>query len=100
KGVKTINVTDKTGSLVGLLDVTEKEDLMITCESGVTIRMPVTQISEQGRATQGVKLIRVDEGDAIAAITNLEHEDEENGNGHAENGGEPAAGESPESAES
>ena len=64
------------------------------------IRMPVTQISEQGRATQGVKLIRVDEGDAIAAITNLEHEDEENGNGHAENGGEPAAGESPESAES
>lgn len=100
KGVKTINVTDKTGSLVGLLDVTEKEDLMITCESGVTIRMPVTQISEQGRATQGVKLIRVDEGDAIAAITNLEHEDEENGNGHAENGGEPATGEFPESAES
>jgi len=79
KGVKTISVTDKTGSLVGLLDVTEKEDLMITCESGITIRMPVNQISEQGRATQGVKLIRVDEGDAIAAITQLEEKEEENG---------------------
>ncbi|HTE13410.1 MAG TPA: DNA gyrase subunit A, partial [Chitinophagaceae bacterium] len=59
KGVKTINVTDKTGSLVGMLDVHQKEDLMITCKSGVTIRMPVIGISEQGRATQGVKLIRV-----------------------------------------
>jgi DNA gyrase subunit A len=77
KGVKTINVTDKTGGLVGLLDVTEKEDLMITCESGVTIRMPVNQISEQGRATQGVKLIRVDEDDAIAAITQLDEQEEE-----------------------
>lgn len=77
KGVKTINVTDKTGGLVGLLDVTEKEDLMITCLSGITIRMPVNQISEQGRATQGVKLIRVDEGDAIAAITQLDEQEEE-----------------------
>ena len=59
KGVKTINVTEKTGALVGLLDVTENEDLMITCVSGITIRMPVLSISEQGRATQGVKLIRV-----------------------------------------
>ncbi len=76
KGVKTINVTDKTGSLVGLLDVTEKEDLMITCVSGVTIRMSVASVSEQGRATQGVKLIRVDDGDAIAAITKLDEEPE------------------------
>ena len=76
KGVKTINVTDKTGSLVGLLDVTEKEDLMITCVSGITIRMSVSSVSEQGRATQGVKLIRVDEGDAIAAITKLDEEPE------------------------
>jgi DNA gyrase subunit A len=45
---------------------------MITCKSGVTIRMPVSGISEQGRATQGVKLIRLDEGDDIAAITNLD----------------------------
>ena len=76
KGVKTINVTEKTGSLVGLLDVTEKEDLMITCVSGVTIRMSVSSVSEQGRATQGVRLIRVDEGDAIAAITKLDEEPE------------------------
>ena len=76
KGVKTINVTEKTGSLVGLLDVTEKEDLMITCVSGVTIRMSVSSVSEQGRATQGVKLIRVDEGDAIAAITKLDEQEE------------------------
>lgn len=72
KGVKTINVTDKTGGVVGILDVAQTEDLMITCKSGVTIRMPVSGISEQGRATQGVKLIRLDEGDEIAAITNLD----------------------------
>ena len=77
KGVKTINVTAKTGGLVGLLDVTEKEDLMITCVSGVTIRMSVASVSEQGRATQGVKLIRVDEDDAIAAITQLDEKEEE-----------------------
>ena len=79
KGVKTINVTDKTGSLVGILDVTQTEDIMITCKSGVTIRMPVSGISEQGRATQGVKLIKLDEGDEIAAITQLEDQ-VQNGN--------------------
>ena len=77
KGVKTINVTEKTGSLVGILDVSPEEDLMITCKSGVTIRMPVSGISEQGRATQGVKLIRLDDGDDIAAITNLNDREEE-----------------------
>jgi DNA gyrase subunit A len=71
KGVKTISVTPKTGRLVGILDVSEKEDLIITCKSGVTIRMKVADISEQGRATQGVKLIRIDEGDEIAAITKV-----------------------------
>ena len=81
KGVKTINVTGKTGKLVGILDVTEKEDLMITCKSGVTIRMKTNNISEQGRATQGVKLIKLDEGDEIAAITKLDDE-EANGNGN------------------
>jgi DNA gyrase subunit A len=75
KGVKTINVTDKTGSLVGILDVTEKEDLMISCKSGVTIRMAVAQISELGRATQGVKLIRVDDGDEIAAISRIDEDE-------------------------
>jgi DNA gyrase subunit A len=76
KGVKTINVTDKTGKLVGILDVAESEDIIITCKSGITIRMKVSQISEQGRATQGVKLIRLDEGDEIAAITKITIEDE------------------------
>ena len=97
KGVKTINVTDKTGSLVGILAVATIEDLMITCKSGVTIRMPVSGISEQGRATQGVKLIRLDEGDEIAAITQLtdqenngKEENEEEGNQQPDSGGDNA----------
>jgi DNA gyrase subunit A len=77
KGVKTISVTGKTGSLVGILEVTAKEDLMITCKSGITIRMGVSSISAQGRATQGVKLIRLDDGDEIAAITKLDIHDQE-----------------------
>lgn len=82
KGVKTINVTEKTGKLVGIVEVSEKEDLVITCKSGVTIRMKVADISEQGRATQGVKLIRLDEGDEIAAITKIVDQE----NGEQENG--------------
>ncbi len=77
KGVKTINVTGKSGPLVGILEVTAKEDLMITCKSGITIRMGVSSISAQGRATQGVKLIRLDDGDEIAAITKLDIHDQE-----------------------
>jgi DNA gyrase subunit A len=76
KGVKTISVTEKTGKLVGILDVTPKEDLMITCISGITIRMSVEKISEQGRATQGVTLIRLEEDDQIAAITKLDEEED------------------------
>jgi DNA gyrase subunit A len=94
KGVKTINVTEKTGKLVGMLDVAEKEDLIITCKSGVTIRMKVADISEQGRATQGVKLIRLDEGDEIAAITRIEDQEQivngdDNGNIGDNVNGEP-----------
>ena len=74
KGVKTINVTGKTGKLVGILAVNDSDDLMITCKSGVTIRMKVADISEQGRATQGVKLIRLDNGDEIAAITRIDEQ--------------------------
>jgi DNA gyrase subunit A len=77
KGVKTINITEKTGALVGLLSVEEKDDLMITCESGVTIRMKVESIREAGRATQGVKLINIDEGDKIAAIAAIREQEEE-----------------------
>ena len=89
KGVKTISVTEKTGKLVGILDVTEKEDLMITCISGITIRMSIAQISEQGRATQGVKLIRLDEDDAIAAITNLDEMEEPTGGDSTETTSNP-----------
>ncbi len=92
KGVRTMNVTAKTGRLVGLLDVGEQEDLMITCVSGITIRMGVASIRPQGRATQGVKLIRLDEGDEIAAITSLaelEAAAEENTELPAEDGGAP-----------
>ncbi|MEO6834158.1 MAG: DNA gyrase subunit A [Chitinophagaceae bacterium] len=78
KGVKTINITPKTGALVGLLAVEETDDLMITCKSGITIRMKVAAIREAGRATQGVKLINIDEGDEIAAIARInEQEDDE-----------------------
>jgi DNA gyrase subunit A len=95
KGVKTINVTPKTGKLVGMLEVSPKEDLVITCKSGVTIRMKVSDISEQGRATQGVKLIRLDEGDEIAAITKIEDQAVENGdangNGDTNGGGNDEA---------
>jgi DNA gyrase subunit A len=76
KGVKTINVTEKTGSLVGILDVSQNEDLMITCVSGITIRMSIAQISELGRNTQGVKLIKIDNDDEIAAITSLDEDKE------------------------
>ncbi|ANH81232.1 DNA gyrase subunit A [Niabella ginsenosidivorans] len=76
KGVKTINVTEKTGPLVGLLDVDETQDLLITCKSGITIRMPVSGISELGRATQGVKLIRLEDDDQIAAISKVDEQEE------------------------
>jgi DNA gyrase subunit A len=74
KGVKTINVTEKTGNLVGILYVKEVEDLIITCKSGITIRTGIVDIREAGRATQGVKLIRLDETDEIAAISQIEEQ--------------------------
>ena len=79
KGVKTINVTEKTGSLVGILYVKETEDLIITCKSGITIRTGIIDIRAAGRATQGVTLIRVDNGDEIAAISQIEEAEPENG---------------------
>ena len=77
KGVKTINITEKTGDLVGLLAVEENEDLMITCKSGITIRMKVKNIREAGRATQGVKLINLDKGDEISAIARIQEQEED-----------------------
>ena len=68
KGVKTLNITEKTGKLIALKDVTEDKDLMIINKSGITIRMAVSDIRVAGRATQGVKLINIREGDSIAAV--------------------------------
>src|SRR6478736_498316 len=91
KGVKTINVTEKTGKLIGILDVDEKEDLLITCRSGIILRTSVSNIKEAGRATQGVKLIRLDDGDEIAAITKLDKAVEEVDINENEAGDLPAA---------
>jgi DNA gyrase subunit A len=102
KGVKTINITEKTGALVGLLAVEEQDDLMITCKSGLTIRMRVQDIREAGRATQGVRLINLEEGDEIAAIARIEEqegaEQEENGEPTAETPDAPAAPEASDEA--
>ena len=77
KGVRTLNITEKTGALVAIKNVTEDNDLMIITKSGLTIRMAVTDIRLCGRATQGVKLINIREGDSIAAVSVVAHEEEE-----------------------
>ena len=77
KGVKTLNITDKTGSLVAIKNVTENDDLMIINRSGLTIRMAVSDTRVAGRATQGVKLISLREGDAIAAVSVVAKSEEE-----------------------
>jgi DNA gyrase subunit A len=77
KGVKTLNITPKTGRLVGFLAVDETDDLFITCVSGVTIRTSIKNIRAAGRATQGVKLINIDEGDEIAAVAKIAEQEED-----------------------
>ncbi len=77
KGVKTLNITEKTGKLVAIKNVTDENDLMIINRSGLTIRMPVADIRTAGRATQGVRLINIKEGDAIAAVSVVTKTEEE-----------------------
>ena len=77
KGVKTIDITEKTGPLVAIKNVTEDNDLMIITKSGLTIRMSVSDIREAGRATQGVRLINIREGDAIAAVSPVAKSEED-----------------------
>ncbi len=77
KGVKTLNITEKTGSLVAMKNVTDENDLMIINRSGITIRMAVSDIKVAGRATQGVRLINIREGDSIAAISAVNKTEEE-----------------------
>ena len=79
KGVKTINVTEKTGSLIALKDVTDNHDLMIITQFGNILRSPVSALRVMGRATQGVRLINLRENDIIASVACvLVSEEEEN----------------------
>ena len=77
KGVKTINMTEKTGSLIALLDVTDDDNLMIINRSGLTIRLDVSTLRVMGRNTQGVKLINLRNDDAIAAVAKVSGTKEE-----------------------
>jgi DNA gyrase subunit A len=77
KGVKTINVTEKTGNLVSIKDVTDKDDLMIINKSGIVIRIAMSSLRVMGRATQGVRLITLKGNDAIASVTKVEHDEDE-----------------------
>ena len=84
KGVRTINITEKTGKLIAIKDVTDEDDLMIINRSGLTIRLAINTLRVMGRATQGVKLINLRKNDTIAAVTKVQHEepeDENNDNG-------------------
>jgi DNA gyrase subunit A len=96
KGVKTINITDKTGNLVAIKAVTDANDLMIITKNGITIRINVSDLRVMGRATQGVRLINISESDSIAAVTKVDHEDEEeslNGESNGESNTGSAEGE-------
>lgn len=89
KGVKTLNITEKTGNLIGIKDVTDENDLMIILKSGMAIRMHVADLRVMGRATQGVRLIKMSDKDEIASIAKVERdEDEEELNGEEGMGGE------------
>lgn len=75
KGVKTLNITEKTGNLVAVINVTDADDLMIINKSGLTIRMEVSDLRVMGRATQGVRLINIKGNDSIAAVTKVMREE-------------------------
>lgn len=94
KGVKTINITDKTGNLVGIKLVTDDNDLMIITKNGITIRMNVSDLRVMGRATQGVRLINIQENDSIAAVTKVDHEDEQEANTENQEPQNPTEGDS------
>jgi DNA gyrase subunit A len=77
KGVKTISITEKTGSLVGILSVTDEDGLMIICKSGLTIRLAIDKLRVMGRATQGVRLINLKGSDSIAGLAKSPKEEDE-----------------------
>ncbi|MFQ3182197.1 MAG: DNA gyrase subunit A, partial [Polaribacter sp.] len=76
KGVKTLNISEKTGDLVAIKNVDDSHDLMIINRSGLTIRMAVEDLRVMGRATQGVRLINIKGTDSIAAVAKVAHEEE------------------------
>ena len=92
KGVKTLNITDKTGDLIAIKGVTDDEDLMIINKSGIVIRMAVSKLRVMGRATQGVKLIDLRGTDEIAAVTKVAHEEEPEETDALETVSEPVEG--------
>ncbi len=91
KGVKTMKVTDKTGNLITIKNVTDEDDLMIITRNGLTIRMAVNKLRLMGRATQGVRLINLTNSDEIAAVARVGLEDmvEQEGESQEDNGNEP-----------
>jgi len=89
KGVKTLNITEKTGNLVAIKGVTDKEDLMIINKSGIIIRIAISELRTMGRATQGVRLITLKENDEIASVAKIEHDDEEEKDFETENNNTP-----------
>ena len=87
KELKTINVTDKTGNLIALKNVTDENDLMVVNKSGITIRISVADLRQMGRATQGVRIIKLREKDSIAAVAKVpvvSNEEEELSDGQTE----------------
>ncbi|MDX2305458.1 MAG: DNA gyrase subunit A [Microscillaceae bacterium] len=73
KGIKTIQITEKTGKLVAILDVVDSDDLLLVNKSGMVIRMAVSNMRVMGRATQGVRLIKIQEGDCVASVAKIEY---------------------------
>ena len=74
--MKTINITEKTGNLISIKDVTDTDDLMIINKSGIIIRIAIESLRLMGRATQGVRLINIRQGDEIAAVAKVTAEEE------------------------
>jgi len=85
KGVKTLNITEKTGGLIAILNVTDEHDLMIVNKSGIMIRMAVSDLRVMGRATQGVRLINLKGKDEIASVTKVIPSDDEDNEEYDEN---------------
>jgi DNA gyrase subunit A len=79
KGVKTLSITEKTGSLIAIKDVTDENDLMIITRNGIAIRMKMEDVRVMGRATQGVRLIKIRENDNIASVAKVPKVEEEEG---------------------